>query len=99
MFPSGEASRSFVGADAPAGGSVSPVAVIDVGSNTMRLLVAEARPGSVEPVAEAKVFLGLGDEIVRTGAIGSTKLAEAALAARRFAAIARELDAASTDLL
>jgi exopolyphosphatase/guanosine-5'-triphosphate,3'-diphosphate pyrophosphatase len=73
--------------------------VIDVGSNTMRLLVASPRGGSVERVAEAKAYLALGAEIVRTGAIGPAKLAEATLAARRFAAIARELGVAAVDVL
>ena len=93
------ADRSLLAAEAPAGGRTRPVGVIDVGSNTMRLLVAKAGAGSVEPVAEARAFLGLGAEIVRTGAVGAAKLTEAALAARGFAATARELGATATEVL
>ena len=46
------------------------VAVIDVGSNTARLLVATvADDGSVVPVAEERDYLRLGAEIERTGTL------------------------------
>ena len=47
------------------------VAVIDVGSNTARLLVADVdADGSVVPVAEERSYLRLGAEIERTGTLG-----------------------------
>jgi len=42
-----------------------PGAVIDVGSNTVRLLVACVGAGGVEPVRQEKAFVGLGAEIGR----------------------------------
>ena len=55
------------------------VAVIDVGSNTARLLVANVTAtGSVLPVAEEREYLRLGAEIERTGTLGRKKIAEAA---------------------
>ena len=45
------------------------VGVIDVGSNTVRLLVASA-VGRSAHVREERAFLGLGEEILRTGASG-----------------------------
>ena len=74
------------------------VAVIDVGSNTARLLVAEQGPTGPRRVGEAKAYLRLGAEILRTGGVGAAKLAETAEETRRFAAIARELDAAAIDV-
>jgi exopolyphosphatase/guanosine-5'-triphosphate,3'-diphosphate pyrophosphatase len=74
------------------------VAVIDVGSNTARLLVAEHGRRGLERVGEAKAYLGLGAEILRHGDIGVAKLAEVAEETRRFAAIAREHEAAAIDV-
>ena len=72
------------------------VGVIDVGSNTIRLLVAERRAGELVPVDEEKAYVGLGAEILRHGAIGAPKLAEAVGVARAQAAVAR---AAGSELL
>jgi exopolyphosphatase/guanosine-5'-triphosphate,3'-diphosphate pyrophosphatase len=74
------------------------VAVIDVGSNTARLLVAQQGRRGTERIGEAKAYLGLGAEIIRNGHIGAEKLAETAAETRRFAAMARELDAAEIDV-
>src|SRR3954469_25882823 len=74
------------------------VAVIDVGSNTARLMVAEQGPNGTSRVGEAKVYLGLGAEILRNGSVGGKKLAEAADETRRCAAIAVELGAEAVDV-
>jgi exopolyphosphatase/guanosine-5'-triphosphate,3'-diphosphate pyrophosphatase len=74
------------------------VAVIDIGSNTARLLVAEQGRRGAERIGEAKAYLGLGAEILRRGHVGTDKLAETATETRRFAAIARELGADEIDV-
>jgi exopolyphosphatase/guanosine-5'-triphosphate,3'-diphosphate pyrophosphatase len=74
------------------------VAVIDIGSNTARLLVAEQGRRGIERIGEAKAYLGLGAEISRQGHVGAEKLAETAEESRRFARIARELEAAEIDV-
>ena len=74
------------------------VGVIDIGSNTGRLLVAQRTRNGAEPVGQARTYLGLGAEIQRTGAIGRAKLDEAAEEARRFATVARELGASALDI-
>jgi exopolyphosphatase/guanosine-5'-triphosphate,3'-diphosphate pyrophosphatase len=68
------------------------VAVIDVGSNTVRLLVADV-DGSVEAVREERVYVGLGAEILALGDLPEYKVAEGAAAARSFARTARRLGA------
>ena len=60
--------------------------------------MAEQRPRGTERVGEAKAYLGLGAEIIRHGHIGSDKLTETATETRRFAAIARELEADAIDV-
>jgi len=70
------------------------VAVIDVGSNTARLLVANVTVGgAVLPVDEERAYLRLGAEIERKGKIGRKKLEEASSTCRAFAAVADEHDA------
>jgi exopolyphosphatase/guanosine-5'-triphosphate,3'-diphosphate pyrophosphatase len=65
-------------------------AVIDVGSNTVRLLVARPTASGLVTAREEKAFVGLGEEILRRGCIGEAKLAETANLARRYAWIARK---------
>jgi exopolyphosphatase/guanosine-5'-triphosphate,3'-diphosphate pyrophosphatase len=64
--------------------------VIDVGSNTVRLLVAGSAEGGVEAVVSEREFAGLAADIERTGAISSDKLAEVGQVAARYAALAVE---------
>ncbi len=75
------------------------VAVLDIGSNTARLLVAELRKGRVLPVREESVYLGLGAEILVNGSIGEAKLAETAEVARTFSKLARKSDADEVDVI
>jgi exopolyphosphatase/guanosine-5'-triphosphate,3'-diphosphate pyrophosphatase len=75
------------------------VAVIDVGSNTVRLLVSEERGGRIEPVREARRLLLLGKEIERSGALSPGKLDAARRCARRFATLAHEADSAKLEVV
>lgn len=66
------------------------IGVIDVGSNTTRLLLASAAPdGGLVPLDKAKVRLALGEEIERQGAVSAVHLAAAAKAVRAMANTAR----------
>lgn len=67
------------------------VGIIDIGSNTARLLVADVRNGSLGEVDRAKAFLRLGAEIERRGRIRPRKIAETAAVTAAFAARARGL--------
>ena len=64
------------------------VGVIDVGSNTTRLLVASAEPGRVVPLGQEKVRLSLGTEIERFGAVSDVHVAAVAKAVRKMTAAA-----------
>ncbi len=76
------------------------VAVIDVGSNTARLLVATVNAdGSVVPVAEERSYLRLGAEIERTGTLGEKKIATAADTCGAYARRAAELGAARSTVI
>ena len=75
------------------------IAVIDVGSNTARLLVAEWGVRGIQPVREARSLLLLGREIERRGALSARKLAETRRCARRFARLAREARATRLEVL
>ena len=74
------------------------VAVIDVGSNTARLLVADVG-AEVETVREEKAFLGLAADIVRHGEIRRGKLGVTGDVVARYARIARQHDAEALEIL
>jgi exopolyphosphatase/guanosine-5'-triphosphate,3'-diphosphate pyrophosphatase len=74
------------------------VGVIDIGSNTARLLVASRGASSVEAVHEERALLALGDEIERRGRISDRKLAETADRAGGYARTARKLGCVAIDV-
>jgi exopolyphosphatase/guanosine-5'-triphosphate,3'-diphosphate pyrophosphatase len=75
------------------------VGIVDVGANTLRLLVASSDDERLVPVREQRVQLGLGDEIEQRGAIGEEKLGEAATIARAHVRRARKLGCERIDVL
>jgi exopolyphosphatase/guanosine-5'-triphosphate,3'-diphosphate pyrophosphatase len=74
------------------------VGVVDVGSNSVRLLVAR-RNVCVEPLHEARAYLRLGDEIDRNGWISEAKLRETVECVRRYAREAIEHGAHQVDVV
>jgi exopolyphosphatase/guanosine-5'-triphosphate,3'-diphosphate pyrophosphatase len=72
-----------------------PVAVIDVGSNTVRVHVARGD----EVVLRERAMLRLGESIEQTGSIPESKLAEAVACVTEFARQARLLGAERVDVL
>jgi exopolyphosphatase/guanosine-5'-triphosphate,3'-diphosphate pyrophosphatase len=75
------------------------VGIVDVGANTLRLLVAAQEDGRLVALREQRVQLGLGEEIERSGALGEEKLAEAAAVARAHVRRARKLGCDRIDVL
>jgi exopolyphosphatase/guanosine-5'-triphosphate,3'-diphosphate pyrophosphatase len=75
------------------------VGIVDVGANTVRLLVAAADEGCLVSVREDRAQLGLGEEIERTGRIGEQKLSDAAETARAQVRRARKVGCSSIAVL
>jgi exopolyphosphatase / guanosine-5'-triphosphate,3'-diphosphate pyrophosphatase len=65
------------------------IGVLDVGSNTTRLLVARVEHGEIVAVDKDKVRLPLGEEIERFGTVSDVHVAAAAKAVRKLAKRAR----------
>jgi exopolyphosphatase / guanosine-5'-triphosphate,3'-diphosphate pyrophosphatase len=80
-------------------GSGMNVAVVDVGSNTIRLLVAARSPRGLVCVARGMRAVRLGADVERFGAVSAAKLAEAADALQAFGAIADAAGASALDVV
>ena len=65
------------------------VAVVDVGSNSVRLLVASVKRRGLRELDRDRVYLRLGDDVYRLGRIGARKLDELEYVAERYAQRAR----------
>jgi exopolyphosphatase/guanosine-5'-triphosphate,3'-diphosphate pyrophosphatase len=75
------------------------VGVVDVGSNTVRLLVAAHGSGTIEALDEDREYLQLGEEIERLGWVSEGKLRETVECVRRFAARAAGLGAGELEVV
>jgi exopolyphosphatase/guanosine-5'-triphosphate,3'-diphosphate pyrophosphatase len=74
------------------------IGVIDVGSNTTRLLVASAGADGLVPLETQKLRLSLGEEIERQSAVSDVHVAAVAKAVREMAGAARRRRVASLDV-
>ena len=68
-------------------------ACIDIGSNTTRLLVADAGKGELRELVTQRAFTRIGRSLNSGGAIPAEKIAETAEVVRTQAAVAREVGA------
>jgi exopolyphosphatase / guanosine-5'-triphosphate,3'-diphosphate pyrophosphatase len=75
------------------------VCVIDVGSHTVRALLACRDGDRVRPVLQEKAAIGLGAEIERLGHLSGEKIDEAASLVAEFARVARKAGAAHVETL
>jgi exopolyphosphatase / guanosine-5'-triphosphate,3'-diphosphate pyrophosphatase len=64
-----------------------PVAVIDLGSNSVRLIIYEGLARSPTPTFNEKVLAGLGREVQSTGLLPADAVDKALAALRRFRAV------------
>jgi exopolyphosphatase/guanosine-5'-triphosphate,3'-diphosphate pyrophosphatase len=71
----------------------SPQAVIDVGSNSVRLVVFDHAGRAPLPLFNEKALCGLGRSLARTGKLDEAGVPAAFAALRRFIAIARAMGA------
>lgn len=70
---------------------LEPLGVVDIGSNSVRLVVYEGATRAALPIFNEKVLAGLGKSIATTGQLGEGSVMRALDALRRFRTIARIL--------
>jgi exopolyphosphatase/guanosine-5'-triphosphate,3'-diphosphate pyrophosphatase len=68
-----------------------PVAVTDIGSNSVRLVVYDGLRRSPTPVFNEKILCGLGKGLALTNRLGDEAMARALGALRRFRALSRQI--------
>jgi exopolyphosphatase/guanosine-5'-triphosphate,3'-diphosphate pyrophosphatase len=68
-----------------------PVAVVDIGSNSIRLLVYESAVRSPTPLFNEKVLCGLGRRMATTGRLADRAMERALLALGRYRAICAQI--------
>lgn len=70
---------------------LEPIGVVDIGSNSVRLVIYEGAIRSPAPLFNEKVLCGLGRSVASTGHLGEDAIARALEALRRFHAVARNI--------
>lgn len=85
-----------VSPQAPATGRIG---IIDIGSNSIRLVVYEHASRAPVPVFNEKVLCGLGRDLERTGALPPDGVASALDNLQRFVTLARNMKVVRLDLL
>jgi exopolyphosphatase/guanosine-5'-triphosphate,3'-diphosphate pyrophosphatase len=70
---------------------LEPIGVVDIGSNSVRLVVYEGAVRSPTPIFNEKVLCGLGRQVASTGRLGGESVDRALAALARFRAINRIL--------
>ena len=75
------------------GGSLRfrPVAVVDIGSNSVRLVVYDGLRRAPTPVVNEKILCGLGRGVSLTGNLPADAIERALAALRRFRALAKQI--------
>ncbi|WP_271893613.1 exopolyphosphatase [Candidatus Phyllobacterium onerii] len=76
-----------------------PAAVIDIGSNSVRLVVYEGVNRSPTVLFNEKILCGLGKGLAKTGKLNAKAVQSALRALRRFRALADQAGAVSLDVL
>lgn len=75
------------------------VAVIDVGSNSVRLVVYDRRSRSLVPIFNEKALPGLGKGLERTGKLNADGRKQALINIRRFVALTRAMNVTEVEML
>ena len=75
------------------------MAVIDIGSNSVRLVVYERLARSPVPLFNEKMLAGLGAGVAETGRLAADAVEKTKEALRRFAALTRQMGVTELDVL
>lgn len=70
---------------------LEPIGVIDIGSNSVRLVVYDGAVRAATPIFNEKVLAGLGNSIASTGRLSDESVVRAMEALNRFRAVAQVL--------
>ena len=70
-----------------------PVAVVDIGSNSVRLVVYDGLRRSPSPIFNEKILCGLGRGVATQGKLAEEGMERAIAALKRFRALARQIGA------
>ena len=73
--------------------SYRPVAVVDIGSNSVRLVVYDGLRRSPAPIFNEKILCGLGKGVAITGHLNEAAIARALSALKRFRALVKQIGA------
>src|SRR6201981_341919 len=76
-----------------------PVAVSDIGSNSVRLVAYEGLTRSPTPIFNEKVLAGLGREVQTTGLLAADAIEQAYAALRRCRALSRRMAVAQLGVI
>ncbi|HSI42249.1 MAG TPA: Ppx/GppA phosphatase family protein [Xanthobacteraceae bacterium] len=79
--------------------SGAPIAVIDIGSNSVRVVVYERLSRSPTPIFNEKVLCGLGREVATTGRLAAEPMERALTALRRFRALCDQMGVGTLHVL
>jgi exopolyphosphatase / guanosine-5'-triphosphate,3'-diphosphate pyrophosphatase len=71
--------------------SYKPVAVVDIGSNSVRLVVYDGLRRSPTPIFNEKILCGLGKGVALTGRLADEGIVRALAALRRFRALNKQI--------
>src|SRR3989337_833892 len=77
----------------------TPVAVVDIGSQSGRLIVYEASGRAPSPFFNEKVLCGLGRSLASTGKLAPDAVKRALRALRRFRALIDQLEVAHVEVI
>jgi exopolyphosphatase / guanosine-5'-triphosphate,3'-diphosphate pyrophosphatase len=75
------------------------VAVIDVGTNSTRLLIADVAPGRIEPVERRSTVTRLGRGVDLSGHLSSEAIEDVCQALRGYISLIEELDAETVETI
>ena len=73
-----------------------PVAIVDIGSNSVRLVAYESLTRAPTPIFNEKVLCGLGRGVATTGFLADDSVAKALAALQRFRVLCRTMEHRAT---
>ncbi len=78
---------------------LKPIAVIDIGSNSVRLVVYEGITRAPTPIFNEKMLCGLGKHVASTGKLANDAMQEALAALKRFRALCDQMQVSVVHVL